>query len=134
VLEGSRKLREGGANAVILVSHMGNDCNADYTRGYWEESTFQQSTCSPTDEMSLLLNAIPQGTIDGVVQGHRHKFSHHFINGVPVMGTINGGYYFNIMYLFFYDKKIYNKAIDGPWPVCEKVFSNLGRCNYLTKK
>ncbi len=50
------------------------------------------------------------------------------------MGTINGGYYFNIMYLYFLDNKIYNKAIDGPWPVCEKVFSNLGRCNYLTKK
>jgi hypothetical protein len=84
--------------------------------------------------MSLLLNAIPKGTIDGVVQGHRHKFSHHFINGVPVMGTINGGYYFNIMYLTFFDKVIYDRAIDGPCPVCEKVFAGLGRCNYLTKK
>ena len=57
--------------------------------------------------MSKLLNAIPIGTLDGVVQGHRHRFSHHFIRGVPVMGNINGGYYFNVLYLKFYNKKIY---------------------------
>jgi hypothetical protein len=47
----------------------------------------------------MLLKGLPTGTLDGVLQGHRHKFSHKFINGIPVMGTINGGYYFNILYL-----------------------------------
>ena len=68
--------------------------------------------------MSLLLRSLPIGTIDGVVQGHRHKFSHSFINGIPVMGTINGGYYFNILYLSFYNNKLYEKYIEGPVPVC----------------
>jgi hypothetical protein len=79
----------------------------------------------------LLLKALPTGTIDGVVQGHRHKFSHHFIQGVPVMGTINGGYYFNILYLKFYNFKVYERLIEGPVPVCERVFSNLNTCGYL---
>lgn len=35
VMKSSAKLRADGVNAVILVSHMGNDCNADNTRGYW---------------------------------------------------------------------------------------------------
>lgn len=68
--------------------------------------------------MSILLKALPVGTIDGVIQGHRHKFSHSFINGIPVMGTISGGYYFNILYLSFYNKKLYEKYIEGPIPVC----------------
>ena len=72
--------------------------------------------------MSKLINDLPEGTIDGVVQGHRHKFSHHFIKGVPVMGTNNGGYYFNVLYLNFFQKKIYYKLIEGPVPVCEKIF------------
>ncbi len=61
--------------------------------------------------MTVLINSLPEGTIDGVVQGHRHKFSHHFIKGVPVMGTINGGFYFNVMYLKFYNFEIYDKKI-----------------------
>lgn len=74
------------------------------------------------------------GTVDGVIQGHRHKFSHHFIRGVPVMGTINGGYYFNILHLDFYNGQIYNKEIEGPVPVCEKVFKNTGRCSYMRRE
>lgn len=50
------------------------------------------------------------------------------------MGSINGGYYFNVMYLTFDSKKkVINKTIEGPVPVCEKIFEKTGRCNYLTK-
>lgn len=55
----------------------------------------------------MLVKALPAGTVDGIVQGHRHKFSHTFIQGVPVIGTNNGGFYFNILYLKFQDNKIY---------------------------
>jgi len=81
--------------------------------------------------MSKLINDLPVGTIDGVVQGHRHKFSHHFINKIPVIGTSNGGYYFNVLYLNFYNKEIYYKLIEGPIPVCEKIFSEKKICSYL---
>lgn len=68
--------------------------------------------------MSKLINSLPNGTIDAVVQGHRHKFSHHFIKGIPVIGTNNGGVYFNVLYLNFYKKELYYKLIEGPIPVC----------------
>ncbi len=55
------------------------------------------------------------------------------------MGSINGGFYFNVMHMTFEisgnikkTKKITNITIEGPIPVCEKVFENVGRCNYLT--
>ena len=102
----------------MIVSHVGNACNADNTYGIWDSTSFQKSTCDEKDEISFLINELPVGTIDGVVQGHRHKFSHHFIKGVPVMGTNNGGYYFNVLYLNFFQKKIYYKVIEGPVPVC----------------
>lgn len=92
---------------MLIVSHVGNDCNADATYGEWDVNTKQSSSCSGDDEISTLLKTLERGTVDGVVQGHRHKFSHHFINGVPVMGTINGGYYFNIMTFKFYNKEIF---------------------------
>ena len=60
------------------------------------------------------------------------------------MGSINGGYYFNVMYLTFSGKKklrseiglqstrkIEDIKIEGPIPVCEKIFKNLNRCNYV---
>lgn len=43
--------------------------------------------------------------IDGVVQGHRHRMAHHYHKNIPYMGTINGGYYFNVMYLKFDENK-----------------------------
>ena len=68
--------------------------------------------CSPDDEISQLIDSLPEGTVDGIVQGHRHKIVHHFrkgievnIIGIPYMGNINGGYYFNVMYLTFNSKK-----------------------------
>lgn len=79
-----------------------------------------------------MVKSLPEGTIDGVVQGHRHRIAHHFINGIPYMGTINGGYYFNALYLKFNDDgKVIDSSIEGPIPVCEKVFENTGRCNYI---
>lgn len=83
--------------------------------------------------MNNLLKSLPEGTVDGVVQGHRHRIAHHYVSGIPYMGTINGGYYFNVLYLTFNDeKKIINTKIEGPIPVCEKVFENTRRCNYLS--
>lgn len=39
------------------------------------------------------------------------------------MGNINGGYYFNVMYLTFSSsKEVVNATIEGPIPVCAKVF------------
>ena len=53
------------------------------------------------------------------MQGHRHRIVHHYIGNVPYMGTTNGGYYFNVLYLTFDDeKRIVDSKIEGPIPVC----------------
>lgn len=69
--------------------------------------------------MAQLINSLPAGTIHGVLQGHRHTVSHVFIKGIPVMGNINGGFYFNVMYLTFNTNHVVvDSKIEGPIPVC----------------
>lgn len=49
------------------------------------------------------------------------------------MGNINGGFYFNVLYLKFYKTQLIDRVIEGPIPVCDKVFANKGTCEYLSK-
>ena len=78
-----------------------------------------------------MIDKLPEGTIDGIVSGHRHLHVHHWYKSklflyldFPIMGNINGGYYFNAMYLNFdaKTKKVVSSAIEGPIPVCERLF------------
>ena len=80
VISEASKLRKKGANAVILVGHVGNQCSNDFTYGIWKKNT-QQNPCAEKDEMTELIKSLPKGTIQGVVQGHRHTVSHVFIDG-----------------------------------------------------
>ncbi len=77
----SKKLRRAGANAVLIVGHLGNFCNITNKFGFWTKDT-QQADCGDFGEVSKLLTALPAGTVDGIIQGHAHKFAHHFINGI----------------------------------------------------
>lgn len=80
MIEESRKLRKNGANAVLIVSHVGNGCLVDFKYGIWTKDT-KQTGCPDDDEISVLIDSLPEGTIDGIVQGHRHKIVHHFRKG-----------------------------------------------------
>lgn len=130
-------MKSQGANAVIIVSHVGNDCPQNSTYDLRTNET-EQPPCQP-DEITALIDSLPEGTIDGVVQGHRHRWVHHWYKSkyhanldIPFMGNINGGYSFNIMYLNFDSatKKVISSAIEGPVPVCEKIFSKTHDCSY----
>ena len=49
------------------------------------------------------------------------------------MGNINGGYYFNVMYLTFNSKKqVIDAKIEGPIPVCERIFSVAKTCHFMS--
>jgi hypothetical protein len=52
-----------------------------------------------------MIESLPKGTIDGIVQGHRHVMAHHYYDHIPYMGSIDGGYYLNVLYLTFNSKK-----------------------------
>ena len=48
------------------------------------------------------------------------------------MGNINGGYYFNVMNLTFNSKRqVVDAKIEGPTPVCKKIFSKRKNCYFV---
>lgn len=71
-------MRKAGAHAVLVMGHLGNDCNITNVYGKWTNQTKQSECGVDNDEASLLIDSLPEGTIDAVLQGHRHKFAHHF--------------------------------------------------------
>jgi 2',3'-cyclic-nucleotide 2'-phosphodiesterase (5'-nucleotidase family) len=78
VVAESKKLKKNGANAVLIVGHLGNDCKTSNIYGRWTVDTKQEDCGVVGDEVTKLIDSLPTGTIDGILQGHRHKFAHHF--------------------------------------------------------
>lgn len=134
-LREASSLRNQGAEIVIAVAHVGLKCQLGRAH---PASTFRKESdplgeCNPKDELVVLLNALPPGTLDAVVSGHSHQIIHHWVRGVPVIQGGAYNQYFNIIYLTYdwTQKKLLRDRtrIEGPVPVCPKIFEHQGDCN-----
>jgi 5'-nucleotidase len=75
----AKELRAAGAEAVIVIAHMGGRCkNIDVNP---EDS----SACEKDQEAMRFLQALPKGTIDAYFAGHTHSQIRHYINGVATL-------------------------------------------------
>jgi 5'-nucleotidase len=75
----AKELRAAGAEAVIVIAHMGGRCkNTDVNP---EDS----SACEKDQEAMRFLQALPKGTIDAYFAGHTHSQIRHYINGVATL-------------------------------------------------
>lgn len=136
-LEQSKNLRNQGADIIIVTTHAGVTCDPALGESIYENrvrrSNAPQGECRDYDELYRYLDSIPQGTVDLVVSGHTHTILHHWINGTPVIQAGAFNHYFNIATLTYdhESKKVVPELteIEGPVPVCDKVFKNLGHCN-----
>lgn len=130
VIQESENLRNNGADIIVLTTHVGNTCTKgdflDLVKlGIRTRSTEQKTNCTESDEIYQLLKVLPEGTVDGIVGGHLHLITHHFIKGIPVIQGENFARHFNVLYFKFdlwRGKLISEKTvIEGPVAVCEKV-------------
>jgi 5'-nucleotidase len=72
----AKKLRAAGADAVIVIAHMGGNCK--------ETSDPRDLTkCMPDDEALRFLPKLPPGTIDAYFGGHTHYTMRNIVGGVP---------------------------------------------------
>lgn len=129
------RLRQQGAQIVVVTAHSGLFCATGRapTSDVLRKPDEPQGSCDGGDEMTRLLKSLPRGTVDAVVSGHTHTIVHHWVNGVPVIQGGSFGRYFNVIYLT-YDLsagKVLpdHTRIQGPVPVCPRVFQNQGDCN-----
>ena len=133
-LREAKKLREQGAQIVVVVAHAGLFCDRRRPEpGLLRRDSDFEGSCQPDEEIPQLLEALPVGTVDAVISGHTHQIVHHFIKGVPVIQSGASAQYYNLLYLTWdwRQKKLVHSqlAIEGPVPICEKVFENQGDCN-----
>ena len=132
-------------NIIILITHFGTSCeNQDDNEKYnlrIINSSMNFTQCSKNSDLYILLKNLPKGLIDIVISGHTHKMVHQWIFDYPVISTEKNGVYANIIYLTFkkkYDNSyeyIPNKTlIEGPLPICEKVFEKKLNCRSVKVK
>jgi 5'-nucleotidase len=77
-IEAAREARARGADAVIVVAHMGGRCTKVHDPN-------DLSSCDLNNEAPRLLEQLPPGTIDGYFAGHTHSQMRHYVNGVPAL-------------------------------------------------
>ena len=101
--------------------------------------SYIQSKCDKNSIIYKLINNTNSDLIDGIIAGDSKTDVHHWINNISIMSTRDNARYINIMYLPF--KKVKNKfilvksgiKIEGPLPLCQKIFQNLKHCEKISK-
>ena len=137
------KLRGLGANAVLVLCSIGLNCSQVESKTSELKiynKSYIQPKCSKSSIIYKLLNNTSSGIIDGIIAGDTKTDVHHWVNDIPIMSTKDNARYINIMYLPF--KKIKNKyvlvkskiKIEGPLPLCQKIFQNLKHCEKISKE
>jgi 5'-nucleotidase len=72
----AKELRAQGADAVIVIAHMGGRCTN-------VSDPHVLASCETQQEAMDFLQRIPPGTIDAYFAGHTHSQMRHYVNGVP---------------------------------------------------
>ena len=138
--EAIRLRQEENCNAVLLLANVGIDCGDVKTMNlniYNSAST--QDLCSDENELYQLLSSLDAGTFDAVITGQSHKQVHHWVYGIPIVSNKDKGLYTSILYLAFtwskskqrFDISKNKVAIEGPIPICEKIFNKTRNCEII---
>jgi len=135
--EESKKLKNEGADAIIVLGHVGLYCNKDLDEVKLEykirDKNTKQEDCRETDEAYILLHKLNKGVIDLFLGGHKHDVSHHWVNDIPIVTNDRNGKYAQIVYLPFdrtTHKLLSDKILfEGPLPICDKLFKNKKLCD-----
>jgi 5'-nucleotidase len=78
-LSAAKELRAAGAEAIVVIAHMGGRCkNVD-------TNPEDASSCEADQDAMRFLKALPKGTIDAYFAGHTHSQMRNYVNGVPAM-------------------------------------------------
>ena len=130
-----------GVDAVVLLTHFGPKCPLEPVEKMelkmWKKNT-PQKECDPDQEIMEFLEKIENEElkIDALVGAHVHDVVHHWIHGVPCIESSGAGF-FHVLYLPFKinddnSVTIINDdiEIEGPVPVCEKIWEDTKTCNF----
>lgn len=108
------RLREAGADLVIVTSHAGGECTE------FDDSTDLQS-CRPNAEIFRVARALPEGLVDLIIGGHVHKGMAHEVNGIAIISSFSGGTAFGRVDFEFNHGELVSRRIHPPKRICSSV-------------
>jgi 5'-nucleotidase len=118
------ELREQGADAVIVIAHMGGMCK--------DISNVQDTgSCAPHHEAMDLLGKLPAGTVDAYFGGHTHAQIRHYVNGVPAVqaGPFSGEFSTIDLWIDPAANKVVKSDIRPHTPICMFVYEGTELCD-----
>ena len=133
------KVKVEGADAIVLLTNLDAFCLGKDLNLRMYINVTQTCDIYSTSGKSIfnVLNHLSKEEIpDAAIVSNKYDLEiHHWENGVPIVSSPSNGKYFNIMYLPF--KKKDNKyilikneiKIEGPLPICEKIFKDTKICD-----
>lgn len=80
----AKRLRERGAEVVLVLSHAGGWCNRF-------DDPLDVSSCGDDAEIFQLARQLPAGLVDGIVAGHTHAGVAHEVAGIPIVQAFQRG-------------------------------------------
>lgn len=128
-LREAAELRGRGADAVIVIAHMGGKC------GDLNDPN-DLASCEVDQEAMRFLKAMPAGTIDAYFAGHTHQQMRHIINGVPALQALAYSNEFSSLDLWI-DPTAHKVVKSEQRPhtsICEQVYSGTERCDARAAK
>jgi 5'-nucleotidase len=123
----ARKLRAMGADAVIVIAHIGGRCT-DMS----EEHSL--ASCETQAEAMALLNALPPGTIDAFFAGHTHANMRHYVNGIPTVQGLAMSREFSTVDLWVDTERnrVTKSEMRMPTMICSFVYEGTQSCDPRT--
>jgi 5'-nucleotidase len=126
-LEAARELRAQGADAVIVIAHMGGRCAKN-------DDSHSLASCDRNAEAMHLLEKLPEGSIDAFFAGHTHANMRHYVNGIPAVQGLDMSREFSTVDLWVdvANDRVIKSNIRPHTMICAFVYEGTDRCDPRT--
>ena len=123
-VEAAKELRAQGADAVIVIAHMGGRCKE-------VDDPHDLQSCEVNHEVMEFMDRIPAGTIDAFFAGHTHSNVRHYIKGVPVLQALHYSREFSTLDLWIDTKnnRVTKSEMRPHTMICQFVYSGTQACD-----
>lgn len=123
-LVAARELRAKGADAIVVIAHMGGRCAKVDDPNHLE-------SCEKQHEAMAYLEALPRGTIDAFFAGHTHSNMAHYVNGIPALQGLPLSREFSAVDLWVdvENDRVVKSNIRPPTMICAYVYDGTDRCD-----
>ncbi len=119
----AKKLREAGAEVVIVAAHAGGRCDRF-------DSPADLSSCDTESEIFQLARSLPAGLVDVIAAGHTHAGLAHQVNGIGIIQPFSRSQSFGRVDVVFDPaaRRVARLELFPPRPICAHEDRASGNC------